>query len=198
MKKLTLLLVFFIPLNLFSQLANTTYLIPELGVSIPANNESYKSSFNAGIALEFAMTKLTAFGIEANFSNVTSKNNSNIFPAVVGYTYYGLGSYSAIGFSAYGKIQSVDAMKSPVQPFAKIGLGTSLISQTSHYTTINELLTNMPVSTSTGLLFSAGAGANIMLNGKNKIVLEAQYRINKSDTDDIRMFLINMGFAFRL
>lgn len=198
MKNLFTLLVFFIPLSLFSQLANTSYLIPSVGISIPANNDSYKSSFNAGIAFEFAITKLTAFGIETNIANVISKNNSDVFPAVMGYTYYGTGNYTAIGFSAYGKIQSVDAMKSPWQPFAKIGLGTSLIGQSVHYTTLNDIITKMPYNTSTGIMLSASAGANIMINGKNKIVLEAQFRVNKSDTDDIRMVLLNIGYAFRL
>lgn len=198
MKKLALLIVFFIPFNVFPQLANTTYLIPAIGISIPANNSSYKSSFNAGITFEFAMTRAAVFGFDLNFANLSSKKVLTIIPLSMDYSYIGAGNYSTMGFMAYAKLQDADAVKSAVQPFVKAGIGTSLIAQTDYSSVIQGIEYKYPVSTSTGILLDAGAGLNIMIHQKNKIVLEAQYRINKSDTNDVRMFLLNLGYAFRL
>ncbi|MBS1516362.1 MAG: hypothetical protein JSS63_15120 [Bacteroidetes bacterium] len=198
MKKIFALAILICAIEAFGQMPNTTYVTPYLGAAVPSNLSNYKSSFTAGANFEFALTKAAVFGFDVNFANLISKNNSSVFPAVLGYTYYGSGNYATMGFMVFAKLQNAEAVKSPVQPFVKIGAGTSLISQTEFYSMINGFTNLTPVSTSTGLLFAPSLGANIMIHSKNKIVLEAQYRINKSDTDDVRQFLFTLGYSFRL
>ncbi len=198
MKKITLVFLFFVfPLSLYSQLPNTTYISAYGGLSTPANQDLYKSSFNAGANLEFALSKLTAFGVDVNFANVASRNNE-LELLYLGYKLYNYGNYSTMGFMAFFKLQNADAVKLPVQPFVKIGLGTSLIAKTGVNFKSSGIITDVPNETSTGILFAPSIGINIPIHAKNKIVIEAQYRINKSDTQDVKSFLINFGYGFRL
>ena len=201
MKKITLVFLFFVfPLSLYSQLPNTTYISAYGGISTPANQDLYKSSFNAGANLEFALSKLTAFGVDVNFANLSSNvNEISLLPAIVGaITAYNYGNYSTMGFMAFFKLQNADAVKLPVQPFVKVGLGTSLIAKTGVNFKSSNVITAVPNETSTGILFAPSIGINIPIHAKNKIVIEAQYRINKSDTQDVKSFLINFGYGFRL
>ncbi len=198
MKKITLVFLFFVfPLSLYSQLPNTTYISAYGGLSTPANQDLYKSSFNAGANLEFALSKLTAFGVDVNFANLASRNNE-LELLYLGYKLYNYGNYSTMGFMAFFKLQNADAVKLPVQPFVKIGLGTSLIAKTGVNFKSYNIITDVPNETSTGILFAPSIGINIPIHAKNKIVIEAQYRINKSDTQDVKSFLINFGYGFRL
>lgn len=198
MKKITLVFLFFVfPLSLYSQLPNTTYISAYGGLSTPANQDLYKSSFNAGANLEFVLSKLTTFGVDVNFANLASRNNE--FELLyLGYKLYNYGNYSTMGFMAFFKLQNADAVKLPVQPFVKIGLGTSLIAKTGVNFKSSGIITDVPSETSTGILFAPSIGINIPIHAKNKIVIEAQYRINKSDAQDVKSFLINFGYSFRL
>jgi len=198
MKKITLVFLFFVfPLSLYSQLPNTTYISAYGGLSTPANQDLYKSSFNAGANLEFALSKLTTFGVDVNFANLASRNN-DIELLYLGYKLYNYGNYSTMGFMAFFKLQNADAVKLPVQPFVKVGLGTSLIAKTGVNFKSSNVITAVPNETSTGILFAPSIGINIPIHAKNKIVIEAQYRINKSDAQDVKSFLINFGYSFRL
>lgn len=198
MKKITLVFLFFVfPLSLYSQLPNTTYISAYGGLSTPANQDLYKSSFNAGANLEFALSKLTAFGVDVNFANLASRNNE-LELLYLGYKLYNYGNYSTMGFMAFFKLQNADVVKLPVQPFVKVGLGTSLIAKTGVNFKSYNIITDVPNETSTGILFAPSIGINIPIHAKNKIVIEAQYRINKSDTQDVKSFLINFGYGFRL
>ncbi len=198
MKKITLVFLFFVfPLSLYSQLPNTTYISAYGGLSTPANQDLYSSSFNAGANLEFALSKLTTFGVDVNFANLASRNN-DIELLYLGYKLYNYGNYSTMGFMAFFKLQNADAVKLPVQPFVKVGLGTSLIAKTGVNFKSSNVITAVPNETSTGILFAPSIGINIPIHAKNKIVIEAQYRINKSDAQDVKSFLINFGYSFRL
>jgi len=198
MKKITLVFLFFVfPLSLYSQLPNTTYISAYGGLSTPANQDLYSSSFNAGANLEFALSKLTTFGVDVNFANLASRNN-DIELLYLGYKLYNYGNYSTMGFMAFFKLQNADAVKLPVQPFVKVGLGTSLIAKTGVNFKSSNVITAVPNETSTGILFAPSIGINIPIHAKNKIVIEAQYRINKSDAQDVKSFLINFGYGFRL
>ncbi len=198
MKIIILVFLFFVfPLSLYSQLPNTTYISAYGGLSTPANQDLYKSSFNAGANIEFALSKLTAFGVDVNFANLASGNN-DIELLYLGYKLYNFGNYSTMGFMAFFKLQNADAIKLPVQPFVKVGLGTSLIAKTGVNFKSFNTITDVPNETSTGILFAPSIGINIPIHAKNKIVIEAQYRINKSDTQDVRSFLLNFGYGFRL
>lgn len=198
MKKITLVFLFFVfPLSLYSQLPNTTYISAYGGLSTPANQDLYRSSFNAGANIEFALSKLTTFGVDVNFANLSSRK-SDVELAVLGYQLYNYGNYSTMGFMAFFKLQNADAVKLPVQPFVKIGLGTSLIAKTGVNFKSFNTITDVPNETSTGILFAPSIGINIPIHAKNKIVIEAQYRINKSDIQDVKSFLLNFGYGFRL
>lgn len=198
MKIIILVFLFFVfPLSLYSQLPNTTYISTYGGLSTPANQDLYKSSFNAGANIEFALSKLTAFGVDVNFANLASGNN-DIELLYLGYKLYNFGNYSTMGFMAFFKLQNADAIKLPVQTFVKIGLGTSLIAKTGVNFKSFNTITDVPNETSTGILFAPSIGINIPIHAKNKIMIEAQYRINKSDTQDVRSFLLNFGYGFRL
>jgi hypothetical protein len=198
MKKITLVFLFFVfPLSLYSQLPNTTYISAYGGLSTPANQDLYRSSFNAGANIEFALSKLTTFGVDVNFANLSSRK-SDVELAVLGYQLYNYGNYSTMGFMAFFKLQNADAVKLPVQPFVKVGLGTSLIAKTGVNFKSFNTITDVPNETSTGILFAPSIGINIPIHAKNKIVIEAQYRINKSDTQDVKSFLLNFGYGFRL
>ncbi len=198
MKIIILVFLFFVfPLSLYSQLPNTTYISAYGGLSTPANQDLYKSSFNAGANIEFALSKLTAFGVDVNFANLASGNN-DIELLYLGYKLYNFGNYSTMGFMAFFKLQNADAIKLPVQPFVKVGLGTSLIAKTGVNFKSFNTITDVPNETSTGILFAPSIGINIPIHAKNKIVIEAQYRINKSDTQDVKSFLLNFGYGFRL
>ena len=190
-------LFFVFPLSLYSQLPNTTYISAYGGLSTPANQDLYKSSFNAGANIEFALSKLTAFGVDVNFANLASGNN-DIELLYLGFRLYNYGNYSTMGFMAFFKLQNADAVKLPVQPFVKVGLGTSLIAKTGVNFKSFNTITDVPNETSTGILFVPSIGINIPIHAKNKIVIEAQYRVNKSDTQDVRSFLLNFGYGFRL
>lgn len=198
MKIIILVFLFFVfPLSLYSQLPNTTYISAYGGLSTPANQDLYKSSFNAGANIEFALSKLTAFGVDVNFANLASGNN-DIELLYLGYKLYNYGNYSTMGLMAFFKLQNADAVKLPMQPFVKVGLGTSLIAKTGVNFKSFNTITDVPNETSTGILFAPSIGINIPIHAKNKIVIEAQYRINKSDTQDVRSFLLNFGYGFRL
>ncbi|MBN8570421.1 MAG: hypothetical protein J0M18_12385 [Ignavibacteria bacterium] len=198
MKKIFLVFLFFVfPLSLYSQLPSTTYISAYGGLSTPANQDLYSSSFNAGANIEFALSKLTAFGVDVNFANLSARKNE--FELLyLGYRLYQYGNYSTMGFMAFFKLQNADAIKLPVQPFVKIGLGTSLIAKTGVNFKSFNTITDVPNETSTGILFAPSIGINIPIHAKNKIVIEAQYRINKSDTQDVKSFLLNFGYGFRL
>jgi len=198
MKKIFLVFLFFVfPLSLYSQLPSTTYISAYGGLSTPANQDLYSSSFNAGANIEFALSKLTAFGVDVNFANLSARKNE--FELLyLGYRLYQYGNYSTMGFMAFFKLQNADAIKLPVQPFVKIGLGTSLIAKTGVNFKSFNTITDVPNETSTGILFAPSIGINIPIHAKNKIVIEAQYRINKSDTQDVKSYLINFGYSFRL
>jgi len=200
MKKLLFLLVFFIPLNLFSQLANTTYVIPTAGFSFPTNKTDHHTSFNTGAALEFAVTKLTTIGFETNAAHISSRPYEISFhvASMDAITAFDIGSYTTIGLMPYVKLQNADAVKLPVQPFIKLGAGASFMAKTGASKTSYTVVYDLPNETSTGFLFAASLGTNLMINSKNKFVIEAQYRMNKSNSDDIRLFLFNIGYAFRI
>jgi len=197
MKKILVLLLFSLPLTAAAQLPNTTYLTGYAGISNPSNQDLYTTSFTAGAGIEFALSKITAFGFDANFANFASKKN-DVELAYWGFQLYNYGSYSTMGFMAFFKLQDKDAVTNAVQPFAKIGLGASLIARTGVSFKQYGMITNVQNETSTGLLFAPSIGINIPLHAKNKIVLEAQYRINKSDSQDVKAILLTAGYSFRL
>ncbi|MBS1494775.1 MAG: hypothetical protein JST55_14765 [Bacteroidetes bacterium] len=200
MKKIIISLFFIFPLAAFGQLPNTTYISAYAGLSLPTNQNVYTSSFNAGANIEFALTKVVAFGFDINFANVTTKPSSEFaYPLYIGaITAYNYGNFSTMGFMAFAKLQSSDAVTLPVQPFVKIGFGTSLMAKTGVNYTSLATITNVPNETSTGILFAPSIGINIPIHAKNKITLEVQFRMNKSDSESLNQLLLNAGFGFRL
>lgn len=202
MKKIFTLLIFLLPLALYPQLPNTTYITASAGASIPLNKElnSFNTSFNAGVSYEFAISKMTVLGFDANFATFTSfKNEILIHPALMGIiTAYDNGTYNTMGLMAFFKLQNAEVISLPVQPFVKIGVGASLIAQTGLSTELYSTVNPLPSNTSTGILFAPSLGMNIMIHKKNKIVFEAQYRMNKSGRQDVHAFLLNCGYSFRL
>lgn len=193
-------LIIFFPLSIFSQVPNTTYVTGYVGYSNPTNQSIYFPSFSAGASIEFALTKLTAFGVDANFANLTSKEVRRgmvtlSMNSIIADNY---GSNSTLGIMAFFKLQNYEAVSLPVQFFAKVGIGASHIAKTGMSYTTFERTYAKPDETSTGILFAPSLGINIPIKAKNKIVIEAQYRINKSDTQDVKSFLLNFGYGFRL
>ncbi len=206
MKKIFLLLFFiipsFFPSFIYSQLPNTTYATSYAGISFPTTLSGYSPSFNGGIGLEFAMSKMTALGFEANFANMGFENNygSGMRPDFGGFGYRvsDYGSYSTMGLSTFFKIQNVQAMRVPVQPFVKLGAGFSLMAEKGKTYWSDGMLETISNSNSVGILLAPSMGMNIVLKNKNKIVLEAQYRINRSSVHNIQFFLVNAGYSFGL
>ena len=194
---LFLFLLMIPPLSIFSQTTKPVYISGYAGFSSPTNQTLYTTSFNAGAGIEFATGKLTGIGFDANFSNFNSPKNE-VSLTVMGYKLYDYGSYNTIAAMLFFKLQNADAAKLPVQPFVKVGLGASVISRTGMSYTEDRITTYLPDSHSTGILFAPSLGMNFNLGGKNKLMLEAQYRINKSGNDDIKAFLMNIGYSFRL
>ncbi len=200
MKKILILLIFTLPLSAYPQLPNTTYITTSAGLSIPANQQIYNTSFNTGVSIEFAMSKLTAIGFDANFANLSSnKYDVGLHVAIIGaISGYDYGNYRTMGLMAFFKLQNAEAVKLPVQPFVKLGLGASLLAKTGMSTSSYDIIHPLPSTTSTGILIAPSMGMNFMVNEKNKIVLEAQFKLNKSSTDEVNTFLLNMGSSFRL
>jgi hypothetical protein len=199
MKSLFFLLVFLIPLNLFSQFTKSSYIIPSAGISIPADNGFYKGSFNAGIAYEYTAARFTAFGFEVNYARNSSDLIKYRGPTTwMTETWLDNGRFSATGFSGYMKFQDAENITSSPTLFFKTGAGFSMLSRTGmglRYASGNLDYRN---EYSTGVLFQAGAGIHFLADKKNKIVIEAQYRVSSSQEYTLKMFLINAGFAFRL
>lgn len=199
MKKFLFPLIFFIPLNIFSQLANTTYLIPSAGLSIPVNINGYSASYNAGIALEFALTNVTVLGFEANYANNSSSLVKYKGPTVwQRETMLDNGNYSTTGFLGYMKFQDASKINTGIQMYLKFGAGLSVISRKGMRLIYTSGFRDFPDEHSNGFLFAPSLGVNFMADTKNKIVVEAQYRINRSSSQDAQMFLVNIGYAFRL
>lgn len=201
MKKIISLIIFIIPSFAFSQLPNTTYATSYAGVSFPTNQPGYSASFNGGINLEFATSPMTVLGFDANFGNLPSKESLNHTRHTFGgsgYPRYNYVSYNTLGVSTFFKVQNVNAMTLPVQPFVKLGVGFSLVSQLNRsYLSTGEIET-FPSANSLGFLLAPSMGMNVVLKGKNKLVFEAQYRINTSGLQDVHFFLINAGYSFKL
>lgn len=167
---------------------------------MPTNQDIYRTSYNAGANIEFAVNKLAVFGIDLNYANLTSKQyRPSILRAWMGEIIaYNYGNFRTMGAMAFFKIQNHEVINKPVQFFAKVGIGASVVSKTGmSYSTYYET-TYLPDETSTGILFAPSLGINIPIKAKNKIVIEAQYRINKSDSQDVKSFLLNFGYGFRL
>ena len=118
--------------------------------------------------LEFALSKLTAFGVDVNFANLASGNNDIELLYWV-YELSNYGNYSTMGFMAFFKLQNADVVKLPVQPFVKVGLGTSLIAKTGVNFKSYNIITDVPNETSTGILFAPSIGINSPIHEKNKI-----------------------------
>ena len=101
---LIFIIFFIVPSFTFSQIPNTTYATSYAGISIPNMSAGYSSSFNGGIALEFAIGKSTALGFDANFAQTgfdKIRTGRRKFGSLSFDDYNG---YSTMGLTAFFKI----------------------------------------------------------------------------------------------
>lgn len=192
----------FICVNLQAQIQGEYYLTPYIGFSFPANKDNFKSSFTAGLSYEMGLTDAFSAGTEFNYSRLTSDVLEEVRGYFNEYLYivaqkFNPGKYNMADISVFAKVQSNDKAKPKIQPFLKISLGVSFTSNYDASFVYRDTLRTFKTASSAGYIISPAAGFYINLP-HNRITIEAQYRVNKSSDDDVRVFLLSAGFGINL
>lgn len=200
MTKILALIFLVLPAVIFSQVPNTTYISGFAGYSIPSIKErtDFKNSFHAGMKIEKDFTNTISAGVEAGYSRFTSSLSNS--PAIVDSSIMGTfsgGNLTLGGVMAYVKFFDMN-VSNVFQPYLKLGAGASIISYSGSTLNTDSTSKEVDKKTSGAILLSAGAGLDIQVSGNNKLFIEVQYRMNKNGADDVRNFLINLGYGFRL
>ncbi|MBS1516363.1 MAG: hypothetical protein JSS63_15125 [Bacteroidetes bacterium] len=199
MKKLLAVLIIIFPSMIFAQLKGASYITPYAGLSVPFDKSTYNTSFNTGVNFEISLSNITSIGFDVNIANFTSDEvRAGMITNRVSPRSYSAGNYRTTGLMPFIKFQSAEAINK-VQLFVRLGAGVSFLARTGSRTTYydNSVVYSQSV-VSSGILLAPSIGTYFAASTANKIVIEAQYRLNKSSTDEVNAFLLNIGYAFRM